>query len=597
VDSSGKIYVTGQSFSSDFPTTSNALKQSPNPTNTALGTSFISKIDPTLSTAASLVYSSYVGGTSGDFGNGVAVDANGNAYVVGIAFSPPGAGLTNFPVTAGAFQSTLNTPNGNAFLTRIDTTLSGAASLIYSTYLGGAGANFAAALGFGDDAFGVAVDGSSNAYIVGVTSSTDFPTTTNAYRTTVPTGNAKGAAFVARIDTSKSASASLIYSTYLGGENLDQAFATALGPNNVAYVTGTTSSLAFPTFPAGAFQTTGGTTGEAFVSLIDTGLTGSASLKYSTYLGGGAGNTGFGIRADVQGNAYVAGGTGSSDFPLTAGAFEPKLPTGAPGVGFLSKLSVNPGGNGSADLVYSTFFGGAGSGPNPDQIFALAIDASNPPSVYIAGHTFSASSSFPVFPAGAFQTTLKGTSDAFIAKLTLIPTLAVSPTSLAFGVQPIGVASAPQSVTLTNNTSDAIPFPGSSVTFSGTNAADFTSPSNTCGASIAAGASCTVSAVFTPSVAAGESATLVITVVITNGGVSSSQSFDVSLSGTGSAAAPGVGLAPTSLSFSGQLLTTTSAAKTVTLTNTGTSTLTINSVAASGDFVDRFSAACLGCRC
>ena len=171
-----------------------------------------------------------------------------------------------------------------------------------------------------------------------------------------------------------------------------------------------------------------------------------------------------------------------------------------------------------------------------------------------------------------------------MAKLTLIPTLAISPASLDFGVQPVGVTSVAQTVTLTNNTSDPIPFPGGSVSFSGTNAADFSSPSNSCGTSIAAGASCGVSVTFTPSVLGGESGTLVITVVITNGGISSSQSFDVSLTGTGSAAAPGVGFAPTTLAFGGQLLTTTSAAKMVTLTNTGTAALTINSIATSGDF-------------
>ena len=588
LDPSGKIYITGQTTSIDFPTTSNALKQSPNPTNT-FGTSFIAKIDPTLSGAASLVYSSYLGGNGGDFGLGIAADANGNAYVTGFTGASPGAGPANFPVL-NAFQATPNdATDGNGFLTRIDTTKSGTNSLIYSTYLGGTGIN-AVNVGFADSGLGVAADTSNNAYIVGATASNDFPTTAaNAFQPNAPlaiTNGKSSTVFISRIDTTKSGSASLVYSSYLGGEVSDFGKAIALGPNNVAYLTGSTSSLAFPTFPAGAFQTTGHA-GVAFVSLVDTGKIGSLSLQYSTYLGGTLTETGNAIAADAQGSAYVAGTTSSSDFPVTAGALQSTYP-GASSDGFVSKL--NPQGNGKADLVYSTYFGGSGgSGSSLDQIHAIALDAANPPNAFVTGETFSAPApggKFPVFPAGAFQPTKKGTSDAFIAKLTLIPTLAVSPTSLAFGVQPVGVASAPQSVTLTNNTSDAIPFPGSSVTFSGTNAADFTSPSNTCGASIAAGASCTVSAVFTPSVAAGESATLVITVVITNGGVSSSQSFDVSLSGTGSAAAPGVGLAPTSLSFSGQLLTTTSAAKTVTLTNTGTSTLTINSVAASGDFVE-----------
>lgn len=583
LDPAGKVYITGTTLSSDFPTTSNALKQSPNAANLNFGTSFISKLDPTLSGAASLVYSSYIGGTGGaflDFGNAIAADASGNAYVAGDTFSSPGNGQANFPVQNALQPTPTDIADGTGFLTRIDTTQTGAASLIYSTYLGGSGTH-AANLGFADAAFGVAVDASSNAYLVGTTSSTDFPTTTSGFRTTFPTGNPKGAVFLTKIDTTKSGAASLIYSTFLGGAIFDFGTAIGLGPSNVAYATGTTSSADFPTFPAGAFQTNNAAVSVAFVSVVDTAVSGASSLKYSTFLGGTSSGTGLAIRADGIGNAYVAGATSSGDFPVTPGALQAVYP-GANAVGFVSK--INPAGGNSSDLVYSTFFGGSGNGSGQEQAFGIAIDAATPPNAYITGQTFSTAATFPVFPAGAFQTTLKGTSDAFVAKLTLIPTLTVTPTSLAFGIQPVGVASSAKTVTLTNNTSDPIPFPGSSVTFSGTNAADFSSPSNTCGASIAAGASCTVSVIFTPSVAAGESATLVITVTITNGGISSSQSFNVSLSGTGSASAPGVGLVPASLAFGGQMLTTTSAAKTVTLTNTGASALTITSIVASGDF-------------
>jgi hypothetical protein len=434
----------------------------------------------------------------------------------------------------------------------------------------------------------VSVDSTKNAYIVGITTSTDFPTTNaNAFQpnTTPPVAVANGTAFVSRIDTSttKAPAASLVYSTYLGGEGQDFGSAIALKPSSaVAYVTGTTTSLLFPTFSTalpGPYQTTGSAGGCAFVSLIDTGQIGSASLTYSTFLGGVL-TSGFAIAADAAGNAYVGGGTSFSGFPVTPGAFQPAFAPGATGEGFISKL--NPGGHGAADLVYSSFFGGGGSADGPDSVSAIALDSLN--DAYLTGETYSSSATFPVYPPTAFQTSLNGLSDAFIAKLTLIPTLDVSPTSLNFGLQPVGATSVPQSVTLTNNTSDAIPFPGTSVSFSGSNAADFGSPSNTCGASIAAGASCAVSVAFTPSVASTETATLVITVVVTDGGLSSSQSFDVGLSGTGSATAPGVGLVPTSLPFGGQMLTTTSAAKTVTLTNTGAGALTINTIAGSGDF-------------
>jgi hypothetical protein len=606
VDPADKVYVTGFTLSTDFPTSNSAnptfipgFKLSPNAGNVN-GTSFLAKFDPTQSTGAkSFVYSSYISGTNGtngELGHSVAVaDSSGVVYVAGVTDSTAGAGLANFPVVNG-FQTALSTANGNAFLTKIDTTTS--AAPVYSTYLGGNDANSAAAgLGFGDAAFGVAVDSSGNAYLIGETTSTDFSTfsTVNpalkGFDLTYPAGNTTNTVFVSRIDTTKTAGASLAYLTYLGGAGSDFGDAIALGPapNNLAYVTGQTGSSSFPIFPVpgpgvpGPFQTTKGAFGVAFVSLIDT--TTSANPSYSTFLGGTGSDEGLGIRVDAQGNAYIAGKTQSRDFPHSQGAILPAIPASATGSGFVSKIS--PSGNGQKDLLYSSFFGGDGSAPLFDQATGIAIDSSN--NVYITGQTYSTASSFPVFPPStaatpAFQTSLNSTSDAFIAKLTLLPTLAVSPTSINFGLQPVGVTSAAQTVTLTNNTSDAIPFLATSVSFTGTNAADFASPSNTCGASIAAAASCTVGVTFTPSGTPLETATLVITVTITDGGVSGPQSFDVSLQGTGSASAPGVGLAPTSLAFGNQVLNTTSAAQTVTLTNTGNAALTINSIAASGDF-------------
>src|SRR6201993_3639973 len=178
LDSNGKVYVAGTTSSTDFPTTTNALIQSPLTTNPN-GTAFVTKIDPTLTGTASLVYSSYIGGTNGDLAHAVAADANGNAYIGGQTFSNPGAaGSGGFAVTTGGLQQTPQNTFGTGFLTRIDTTKSGGASLAYSTYLGGDGANQANFLGFGDGVFGVAVDTSNNAYLSGVTASTgtSFPT-------------------------------------------------------------------------------------------------------------------------------------------------------------------------------------------------------------------------------------------------------------------------------------------------------------------------------------------------------------------------------------------------------------------------------------
>src|SRR5256884_6857383 len=168
-------------------------------------------------------------------------DVCSSDLVVGLTDSP------DFP-TNNPFQSALSNTSGNAFLTRIDTTQLQDASLIYSTYLGGNGAN-AAFLGYGDEGFGVAADSSGNAYVVGTTTSTDstFTTSATAYQS-APPANTAASVFVSRIATTQVGPASLIYSTYLAGSIEDLGFAIALGPNNVAYVTGTTSSTDYP-FP------------------------------------------------------------------------------------------------------------------------------------------------------------------------------------------------------------------------------------------------------------------------------------------------------------------------------------------------------------
>jgi Beta-propeller repeat len=588
VDPTGKIYVTGTTVSTDFPTSSTnpnfkaGFKVGTNSTNLN-GTSFIVKLDPAATTGQnSLLYSSYIGGTNGtqfigDIGQSIAVDANGVAYVTGYTDSSPGTSvtdLTGFPVVGG-FQTTLGSANGNGFLAKIDTTQSGAASLLYSTYFGGNAVNFNSATDFiADVGNGVVIDSNSNAYMTGVTYSTDLAVAANAVQTAYPTGNSTNTAFLGRVNTTQTGSASLAYLSYLGGTGPDFGDAIALGPNNVAYLTGQTRSLNFPT-TTGAYSTSGNASGQAYVTLVNTNAAVGAPPAYSTFLGGTGGDDGFGIRVDATGNAYVAGGTSSSDFPITFGAFQPALATNAAGDGFVFKL--NPGGNGNADLLYSTYFGGSGSSVI-DQIGGIAIDASN--NVYVTGVTGS-STTFPVFPnPGAFQTTLHGTSDAFVAKLTPIPTLAVVPTSLNFGTQPVGVASPPQTVTVTNNNSATVTF--SSIAISGVNSADFSKATDTCSPSVAAGAQCTVSVTFTPSAPA--TLNEVATLAFTDSDVNSPQ--NVSLTGSGSASAPGAGLAPATLAFGNQLVNTTSAAQTVTLTNTGTAALTITSIAASGDFAE-----------
>ena len=346
LDSSGKVYVTGVTYATDFPTTSaNAFNPGPLAFNN--GTVYLTKLDPTVSGPGSLLYSTYISGTGGDFANSVAVDAAGNAYVVGLTYS------ADFP-TMNAFQIAPSNAFGTAFLTRIDTTQSQNASLIYSTYLGGNGAN-SSSLGYGDQGWEVAVDSSGNAYVVGSTSSTDSSfITPTAYQSAPPAINTQTSVFVSKIDTTKAGPASLVYSTYLAGSTGDQGFGIALGPNNVAYVTGTTKSTDYP-FPGattGAFDTSGSGLGKAFITLVDTTKSGLSSVPYSTYLGGTGGDSGLDIKVDVSGNAYVVGTTNSTDFAgagtlSTLGAFQPTL-LNLSGAEF--DAEKNPAGKGQRDL-------------------------------------------------------------------------------------------------------------------------------------------------------------------------------------------------------------------------------------------------------
>ena len=507
-DASGNIYVTGETDSTDFPTTPNALKPGPNSGNTN-GTSFVLKINPTLTGPASLLFSSYLGGTQStitELGNGIATDANGLVYVVGLTASQPGLLLANFPVTATAFQASpgAGIANGTAFLTKLDTTQSGSASLIYSTYLGGNGAN-ASGPGFGDSAFAVAEDAAGKTYIAGTTTSTDFPTTPSAFQQLAPAAIAQGTVFLSSIDTTQTGVASLLYSSYLGGEAADFGDAIALGPSNVAYLTGSTSSLSFPT-TSGAFQTTGNAASVAFISLIDSSLSGTATLKYSTFLGGSQTNTATGIAADASGNAYVVGSTQGADFPTTPFAIQISPESGASGAGFVTKLS--PSGQGAAALIYSTYFGGNGANGISDEINGVALNSAN--HAIVAGDAVSATG-FPVTP-NAFQSALNGPSDAFVAELTFEANLTISPLSLTFGSSLVGKPSAPQTVTLTSNSILPIAFSNAVISNGAPDGAnsDFVA-STTCGQSIAANAACAITVVFTPSVNGPETANLVIT--------------------------------------------------------------------------------------
>ncbi len=366
-DSSGNAYVTGYTASTDFPTTTGAYQTA----NHGSYNTFVTKLN---STGTALVYSTYLGGTYEDFGQGIAVDGSGNAYVTGYTLS------TNFPTTAGAYQ-TAKLGEINSFVTKLNPT---GTALLYSTYLGGS---------YFDQGFCNAVDDSGNAYVTGGTASTDFPTTTGTYQTAKhgPNDNA----FVTKLNSTGTA---LLYSTYLGGNYQDIGYGIAVDGSGNAYVTGYAASTNFPT-TAGAFQTALRGSENAFVTRLNP--TGTA-LLYSTYLGGSSDDIGQGIAVDGSGNVYITGYAASTNFPTTTGAFQTAL-RGSENA-FVTRL--NPTGTA---LLYSTYLGGS----LYDGGKGIAVDGSG--NAYVAGIT--QSGDFPT-TAGAYQTANRSPfGNAFVTKL------------------------------------------------------------------------------------------------------------------------------------------------------------------------------------
>ncbi len=335
VDSSGNAYLTGNAFSTDFPVL-NAYQG----TNKAAGANgpnaFVAKLNPSLSGASSLLYSTYLGGSYYDVGNGIAVDSSGNAYVTGNAAS------TDFP-TFNGYQSTCpSAPSAcrAVFVAKLNPSMSGVKSLLYSTYLGGT---------YMDEGNGIAVDSSGKTYVTGEAQSTDFPTL-NAYQHTCPSASSAFgciATFVAKLDPSLSGTSSLLYSTYLGGSYADVGAAMAVDSSGDAYVTGLAESTDFPTLNAYQSSCPSASSPSGchaiFVAKLDPSSSGSDSLLYSTYLGGSSADYCNGIAVDSSGNAYVTGGTASTDFPTYHG-YQDSCPTSTGGSGvcdaaFVTELS------------------------------------------------------------------------------------------------------------------------------------------------------------------------------------------------------------------------------------------------------------------
>jgi hypothetical protein len=315
VDKEGNAYVGGYTFSNTFPVTANAFQSSISDcTGPRCNDGFVTKLN---SEGSALIYSTYIGGNGQDTPSGIAVDQAGNVFVTGDTTS------TNFPTTSVAFQKVFSSNSSflnpsDAFITKLNTKGN---ALVYSTYLGGKS---------GDSVHDIAIDTQGNAYVSGYTLSSDFPTTSFAFRP-VFQGSSPNI-FVTKVNPNGSA---LVYSTFLGSTYIGKTTGIAVDSAGNSYVTGQTASTRFPVTKS-ATQSTLNKIIDAFVTKVN--VDGSA-LAFSTYLGGEGSDSGSDIAISSKGEVYVTG-SASFNFPETSGSVQI-----APGFTstFVVKYEIGPG--------------------------------------------------------------------------------------------------------------------------------------------------------------------------------------------------------------------------------------------------------------
>ena len=371
VDGSGSAYVTGFTQSVDFPTVNQISGACRGGCGSGGEHAFVTKIS---TSGKLLLYSSYLGGSGGDQGNGIAVDGSGNAYLTGTTNS------FDFPrvhqISGACLGSCGSGNNVDAFVTKI---IASGNALVYSSLVGGSGDDGNAYEGTFFAA--IAVDSSDSAYLTGTTFSTDFPRVhqiPGACLGLCGRGNSQDV-FVTKVNA---AGTTLVYSSYVGSSGSDLAFGIAVDSSGNAYLAGLTLSSDFPRvnqIPGACNGACGNSLNyDAYVTKINAA---GSELVYSSYLGGSENDAARGVAVDGSGNVYLAGSSGSTDFPAV---------NQIPGIcaqnscgGFATKINAA----GSA-LVYSSRFGGS----NATQAHAIAVD--NVGNAYVTGET--RSSDFPV---------------------------------------------------------------------------------------------------------------------------------------------------------------------------------------------------------
>jgi hypothetical protein len=553
VDRQGRALLTGNTNDPTFPVTANAYQptcSSTTPPSCGLNNAFLTELNPSGST---LVYSTFLGANTGDtLGTGVAADAAGNLYVAGTT------NATNFPVLR-AFQKKVGDANGlcqsfgsdfgDMFLAKFNPKATGAASLLYATYLGGSGTETGVNT--------LAVDANGAAYITGFTNSTDFPVTNSAYQTQCGLdGNCNSNAclgevpFLTKIDTTKKAAASLAYSTFLSGSGLAQGQGVAADDNGNAYLTGYTLSSDFPTTNGVIAACHVGQSTDSFVAKINTANSGSSSLAYSTCLGdlsGGALTNG--IAVDSAGSAYVVGTllTPQTQYPSVS-------PVQKATNSFLSKLAPD-----ASAFVWSTRFGAVTAGSPAFITLGTSNDV-------LIGYT----SSDPQTPtsAGSYnplcnpQAAVCDLEDSAITVERISQAdgafATINPLNAEFPETEVGHAAPVQKIALRDVGNQ--PYVIHSITLNSPTPSEFNVTDNCPIGSFGPASLCTLTVHFTPQETGAHKATLVV-----NDSAPGSP-HTVSLTGQ----ADMVEISPATLTFPATAVGTVSAPQTITVTNVAT---------------------------
>jgi hypothetical protein len=373
VDTSGLVYLTGSSTSTDL-TTVNAFQS----TNAGAADAFVAVFDPTQSGAASLLYATYLGGGAVDEAAGIAVQ-NRKIYLIGSTLSD------NFPTARPLFPG--RSGGRDIFVTELDSTQSGPASMVASSYLGGSGTDYGR---------GIAVDAAGLIYLTGLTYSNDITITPNAYHLT---SGGSGEAFLMKMDITAPI---ILYSTYLGGAGFEDATKVVVDPAGRVALAGYTSSPNFPV-TQNAFQPLlgGPNATNAFLTILDITVPPSQALIYSTYFGGSFAEAASDLRRDARGRYAFGGFSFSPDLPVSQNTLNAVSARGGLN-GFVAV--IDPAAPPLNSLVYSSYI----TGPGSQIVNGVDIDATG--AVYVTG-----SATSNIFPAGQ-QThyTGPGNADAFV---------------------------------------------------------------------------------------------------------------------------------------------------------------------------------------